>query len=71
MREECLATLLCYMELQGLLEMMEPVRDTCSLRCLGGARQLRALAGKVPAVAAATATLREKGKVWFVCDICP
>lgn len=60
-REECLATLLCYVELQGWLEVSTPVYDTCTLKCYGGARQLRALARKVPAVAAAAARLREKG----------
>ena len=37
--------------------------DSCTLRCYGGARQLRALAQKVPAVAAAAARLREKGEL--------
>ena len=60
-KEECLSTLLCYMELQGWLELRSSVYDTCTLKCYGGARQLRALARKVPAVAAATARLREKG----------
>ena len=39
------------------------VNDSCTLRCYGGARQLRALAQKVPAVAAAAARLREKGEL--------
>ena len=61
-REECLATLLCYLELQGWIEVMNPILDTCSLKCYGGSRQLRALARKVPAVAAAVARLREQGE---------
>ena len=60
-KEECIETLLCYLELQQWLEMKGVKKDLCSLKCYGGARQLRALAQKVPAVAAATARLREKG----------
>ena len=60
-REECVETLLCYLEVQQWLEMKGVKNDLCSLKCYGGARQLRALAQKVPAVAAATARLREKG----------
>ena len=60
-KEECLATLLCYLELRGWLEVMSPVKDACTLRCYGGPRQLRALARKVPAVAAAVARAKEQG----------
>ncbi len=61
-REECVSTLLCYLELQGWVEVLIPVQDVCALKCYGGPRQLRALAQKVPAVAAAAARLREKGE---------
>ena len=61
-KEECISTLLCYLELQGWLEVLNVVNDSCTLKCYGGARQLRALAQKVPAVAAAAARLREKGQ---------
>ena len=61
-KEECISTLLCYLELQGWLEVLNVVNDGCTLKCYGGARQLRALAQKVPAVAAAAARLREKGQ---------
>lgn len=61
-KEECLYTLLCYMELQGWLSVRNHTYDTCTLKCYGGSRQLRALARKVPAVAAAAARLREKGE---------
>ena len=61
-KEECLATLLCYLELEGWLVMRGVVKDTCCLKCYGGVGQLRALARKVPAVAAAVARLREKGE---------
>ena len=73
-KEECLSTLLCYLELQGWLEVVGVVNDSCTLKCYGGARQLRALAQKVPAVAAAAARLRESGE-WlllynvFVCCV--
>lgn len=60
-KEECIQTLLCYLELQGWLEVKGIKKDLCTLKCYGGPRQLRALAQKVPAVAAATARLREKG----------
>ena len=60
-KEECIATLLCYLELHRWLEMKGIKRDTCSLKCYGGPRQLRALAQKVPAVAAATARMQEGG----------
>jgi hypothetical protein len=61
-KEECVSTLLCYLELQGWLEVLNVVNDSCTLKCYGGARQLRALAQKVPAVAAAAARLRENGE---------
>ena len=60
-KEECILTLLCYLELQHWLEMKGVKKDVCTLKCYGGPRQLRALAQKVPAVAAATARLQEKG----------
>ena len=62
-KEECISTLLCYLELQGWLEVLNVVNDSCTLKCYGGARQLRALAQKVPAVAAAAARLGEKGQL--------
>lgn len=61
--EECLETLLCYLELRGKLKMRGSVRDTCTLKCYGGSRQVKALAWKVPAVAAAAARLKEKGRI--------
>ena len=64
-KEECLATLLCYLDLQFWLKLMNPVHDTCTLKCYGGARQLRALARKVPAVAAAAARLKEQGELFL------
>ena len=68
-KEECLATLLCYLELRGWLEVMSPLKDTCTLKCYGGPRQLRALARKVPAVAAAVARTKEQGGVTYDSDL--
>ena len=64
-KQEVILTLLCYLELQGWLEVKGIKRDTCTLKCYGGPQQLRALAQKVPAVAAATARIREKGSFCF------
>lgn len=63
-KEECIQTLLCYLELQQWVEMKGINRDKCTLKCYGGAQQLRALAQKVPAVAAATARMQENGEVY-------
>lgn len=74
-KEECISTLLCYLELQGYLEVMNSINDACTLKCYGGPRQLRALAQKVPAVAAAAARLREEGRLKLVkpytCGVLP
>jgi len=43
-KEECLSTLLCYLEFESWVEVMNSVNDTCTLKCYGGLRQLRALA---------------------------
>ena len=67
-KEECLSTLLCYMELQGWLRVKNHTYDTCTLKCFGGKRQLQALARKVPAVAAAVARLGEKGERASLCQ---
>lgn len=61
-KEECLSTLLCYLEFESWVEVMNSVNNTCTLKCYGGLRQLRALARKVPSVAAATAMLKQQGK---------
>ena len=60
--EECISTLLCYLELQGWLEVMNVINDNCTLKCSGGSRQLKSLIKKVPAVAVAAEILRENGK---------
>ena len=61
--EEGITTLLCYMEVQGWLEVLPPINDTCILKCYGGSRQLSALSKKVPAIALAFAQMkRNEGK---------
>ena len=61
--EEGITTLFCYMELQGWLEVLPPISDTCVLKCYGGSRQLSALSKKVPAIASALTQLkRNEGK---------
>ena len=59
--EECLETLICYLEMHGVLEMKGTIRDVCTLKCGGGSRQVKSLAWKVPAVGAAAFRLKEKG----------
>ena len=59
-KEECILTLMCYLE--GWVEMKGTKKDMCNLKCYGGPRQLRALAQKVPAVAAATARVQGAGQ---------
>eukprot|EP00731_Ephydatia_muelleri_P027095 Em0018g1195a len=67
--EECVSTLLCYLELEEWVEVLSPTLDTCTLKCYGGHRQLRALATKVPAIAAAVARLKEKDSMGWQSSI--
>lgn len=55
MREENIATLLCYLELHACrwLEVLQPVKSTCEVKFYGGHAQLRAVAQNVPPIAAA------------------
>ena len=55
MREESIATLLCYLELhpRRWIEVLQPVKSTCTVKFYGGYAQLRAVAQKIPPVAAA------------------
>jgi len=55
LREESIATLLCYLELhpQRWLEVLQPVKSTCTVKFYGGYPQLRAVAQKIPPIAAA------------------
>ncbi|XP_068721957.1 ATP-dependent DNA helicase Q4-like isoform X2 [Montipora capricornis] len=60
MREENIATLLCYLELhpQRWLEVLQPVKSTCTVKFYGGHAQLRAVAQKIPPIAAAVSLTR-------------
>lgn len=55
MREESIATLLCYLELHPCrwLEVLQPVKSTCTVKFYGGHAQLRSVAQKIPPIAAA------------------
>ena len=55
MREESIATLLCYLELHPCrwLEVLQPVKSTCTVKFYGGYAQLRSVAQKIPPIAAA------------------
>lgn len=55
LREESIATLLCYLELhpRRWLEVLQPVKSTCTVKFYGGFPQLRAVAKKIPPIAAA------------------
>lgn len=57
----CISTLLCYLEQQGYLEIKYIINDRCTLECSDGPSQLKALAKKVPSVAAAIKALKEDG----------
>lgn len=55
LREESIATLFCYLELhpRRWLEVLQPVKSTCTVKFYGGYPQLRAVAQKIPPIAAA------------------
>ena len=55
MREESIATLLCYLELhpRRWLEVLQPVKSTCTVKFYGGHTQLRVVAQKIAPIAAA------------------
>ena len=68
LKEDCTATLLCYLELKGWLEITNAVCDICTIKWSGGpgSEQLKALENKgFPVVAAAAAKLREEGTLIF------
>ena len=60
-REELLESLLCYLELQGWIELLTVTQDTCTLKCYGGRAQVERLAGKVTTVHAALEWCRTEG----------
>lgn len=55
MPEESIATLLCYLELHEnrWLEVLQPVKATCTVKFYGGHAHLRAVAKRIPPIAAA------------------
>ena len=55
LREESISTLLCYLELhpRRWVEVLQPVKSTCTVKFYGGYPQLRAVAQRIPPVAAA------------------
>lgn len=64
MREENIVTLLCYLELHPnrWIQVLQPIKSTCSMKFYGGHAQLRAVAQKVPVVAAAVAINAKKSE---------
>ena len=60
-REELLESLLCYLELEGWIELLTVTQDTCSLKCYGGRAQVERLARKMNAVHAALEWCRAEG----------
>lgn len=61
-REELLESLLCYLELQGWVELLTVTQDTCTLKCYGGRAQVERLAHKMNTVHAALEWCRTKGR---------
>nr|XP_006822217.1 PREDICTED: ATP-dependent DNA helicase Q4-like [Saccoglossus kowalevskii] len=63
MKEEGVATLLCYLELhpQQWLENLQPTTGLCRISCYGGPKQLLSTSKKCPPLAAAIAFDRRKG----------
>ncbi|GAB1610974.1 ATP-dependent DNA helicase Q4 [Argonauta hians] len=66
MKEENIATLLCYLELsfQGLVRMLPLTYADCKINCYGGPAQLQAVAKKCPPVAVAIAKQKLTGKTF-------
>lgn len=62
MPEESIATLLCYLELHPnrWLEVLRPVKGTCTVKFYGGHAHLRAVAKRIPPIAAAVAYCEKK-----------
>ena len=60
-KQECIHTLLCYLELNGWLKVIGIVNDTCVFKWNGGASKLRSLMRDVPAIFTAN-ELRESSK---------
>jgi ATP-dependent DNA helicase Q4 len=62
MPEESISTLLCYLELHTnrWLELLRPVKCTCTVKFYGGHAHLRAVAKRIPPIAAAVAYCEKK-----------
>ncbi|KAK0048213.1 ATP-dependent DNA helicase Q4, partial [Biomphalaria pfeifferi] len=69
-REEGVATLLCYLELhpKAWVQNMTSVYATCRVKCYGGPGQLQAVAKKCPPVAVAIAKQKKAGKQFSQCN---
>ena len=52
-----------------LEEKLDPIDDTCCVKCYGGVNQLRALARRVPVVGMAVALEREKSCYSHLCIV--
>ncbi|KAL3859571.1 hypothetical protein ACJMK2_009787, partial [Sinanodonta woodiana] len=63
-KEEGIATLLCYLELhdEKWVENQSSIYATCKIQCYGGPSQLQTVAKKCPPVAVAIATAKREGK---------
>ena len=61
-KEECVSTLICYLEQRGLLEIIRDVKDTCTIKCFGE-YTLKDLAKKCPALDMA---IRMKGNYYNI-----
>ena len=65
LKEDCTATLLCYLELKRWLEITNAACDVCTIKWSGGSEQLKSLEKGFAVVAAAAAKLREEGTFIF------
>ena len=65
--ENCTATLLCYLELEGWLEITNAVCDTCTIKWGDDVERLKVLEEKFRVVAAAAAKFQEKGTNRIYC----
>lgn len=60
--EDCIASLLCYLEKGGWIKILNVMKDKCTLKCDGGVKQIKSLAKEVPVVKAAVSMLKSNGK---------
>lgn len=64
MPEQSIATLLCYLELHSnrWLEVLKPLKATCTVKFYGGHAHLKAVAKRIPPIAAAVVHCEKKGR---------